>query len=321
MDSAAVDFAFKYPFSPEAKRLIEEMKITKIEGKYIELAKSQLDEVLNSGKLEYVKISYTPSKVDFVITYAYSRMLLAALRNQGLIQQYARAHALRSAAALEGDDVDNIIKLGSALKLRLARCQDSICINFIDYIMNKPDGDEYALANVPVSKGMAILDKHLAIKILEMSIAEYISSEPLPKKEEIPKELVSASKELKIPIKNVDYKLSGGGGWIDRLLQIPIADCRHRTVNLILAPYLVNIKGLDVDKASDIISKYIQLCKTVNPDTKINDRYIKYQCEYAKKHGTKPLSLKRAKTELSAIDFNLIAGEEEGVGAKTNDKK
>ena len=36
-------------------------------------------------------------------------------------------------------------------------------------------------------------------------------------------------------------------------------------------------------------------CKIIDPNTKITDSYIRYQCGYAKKRGLKPLSFKRAK--------------------------
>lgn len=125
--------------------------------------------------------------------------------------------------------------------------------------------------------------------------------------------MLEYSKSIKIPAPKVQIRKGAGNiMWIDRLLATPIPDARHRTVNLILAPYLVNIKGLPVEKAIETISNYIALCKTINPDTKITDRYIKYQCEYAKAHGLKPLSLARAKTELgSGIDFVMLLGEEE----------
>jgi hypothetical protein len=75
-------------------------------------------------------------------------------------------------------------------------------------------------------------------------------------------------------------------------------------VNLILAPYLVNSKGLEVEQASRIIVDYIERCKQIDPSTKINERYIEYQCNYAKKRGLRPLSLDRARELLGdQIDF------------------
>jgi hypothetical protein len=75
-------------------------------------------------------------------------------------------------------------------------------------------------------------------------------------------------------------------------------------VNLILAPYLVNTKGIDVEQAAKIIIEYIDRCRAIDPNTKINERYIEYQCDYAKKKGLRPLSLSRAK-ELLGEQINF----------------
>ena len=76
-------------------------------------------------------------------------------------------------------------------------------------------------------------------------------------------------------------------------------------MNLILAPYLVNTKGLDVEQASRRIIVYIERCKQIDPSTKINDRYIEYQCNYAKRKGLRPLSMERARELLGEhIDFD-----------------
>ena len=89
--------------------------------------------------------------------------------------------------------------------------------------------------------------------------------------------------------------------WIERLLQTPIPDVRHRTVNLILAPYLVNVRNMSPEEAFKVINDYIERCKKVNPDTKIGEQYIRYQCNYAKKRGMRPLALQKAKELLGGL--------------------
>jgi hypothetical protein len=42
--------------------------------------------------------------------------------------------------------------------------------------------------------------------------------------------------------------------WIEKLLQTPTADYRKNAVNLILAPYLINVKKLSYDDALNIIN-------------------------------------------------------------------
>jgi hypothetical protein len=48
--------------------------------------------------------------------------------------------------------------------------------------------------------------------------------------------------------------------WIEKLLETPIADYRKNAVSLILAPYLINIKKLSYDAASNIINSWLSKC-------------------------------------------------------------
>jgi len=77
--------------------------------------------------------------------------------------------------------------------------------------------------------------------------------------------------------------------WIEKIFEIEIDDGRHRVVNLILAPYLVNIVGMDVDKATDKIYEWVEHNKELSY-TQITRDYIKYQVEYALKRELQPLS-------------------------------
>ena len=48
--------------------------------------------------------------------------------------------------------------------------------------------------------------------------------------------------------------------WIEKLLQTPIDDFRKNAVNLILAPYLINVKKLSYDAALNIINGWLGKC-------------------------------------------------------------
>ena len=48
--------------------------------------------------------------------------------------------------------------------------------------------------------------------------------------------------------------------WIERLLETPIDDYRKNAVNLILAPYLINVKKLSYDAALNIINGWFGKC-------------------------------------------------------------
>jgi hypothetical protein len=57
---------------------------------------------------------------------------------------------------------------------------------------------------------------------------------------------------------------TGGIGWIDRLLQTPIADWRKTAVALILAPYLLTIKRMSYEHAYNTIMHWAAACSQLS---------------------------------------------------------
>lgn len=309
---AELDFAYKYPFSEEAKKIIKELGLKKVESAHLLVGKSRLEEALQKEKLEYKSTSY--GKADNIIAYAYARMLASAMKNKTAISRYAAAEAKRAADALRVDKSGTeITRLAKELGVNVSHADGRVVMGFASYLNNMPREESFSLTNQRLYVGNVMLDRGQAIKVIEVAIKNAIEKSLPIKQEELPKLVIENAKGIKVPAAKVEIPRAKGGSinWIDKLLATPIHDCRHRTVNIILAPYLVNVKGMTPEKAAETISHYIALCKTINPDTNITDRYIKYQCEYAKKKGLKPLSLKRAKSELGGgIDFVSLLGEE-----------
>jgi hypothetical protein len=306
-----LDFAYKYPFSDEGKVIIKEIDPKNIDQKHLIIGKARVEEALERGRIDYVAMDY--GRVDFVIGYVYARMLVSALKSAGSIARYAGAEAARATDALLKDSDDNLIRLAGELGLGVKRnAADSFSLGFAQFLANMPSEQDYTLANHRLDRGVVTLDRYQTIKTMGVAITKSVIKGLPIKTMEMPRAVLEYAKEVKIPIPKVEVRRGPGNiYWIDKLLATPIFDARHRTVNLILAPYLVNIKGMPVDKAAGIISNYIALCKVVNPDTRITDRYIRYQCEYAKAHGMRPLSLARARNELGgSIDFDVVFGEE-----------
>ena len=63
--------------------------------------------------------------------------------------------------------------------------------------------------------------------------------------------------------------------WIEKLLNTPISDFRKNATNLILAPYLVNIKKLSYQQSFDILTDWLQKCNSFkkldfNPNYMVN---------------------------------------------------
>ena len=307
-----LDFAYKYPFSSEAKELVGRQR-NEISVKYLESCSRHLENALNK-RLGYSRVSIGSAKLDYLMAYLYSRMVLSAARRKDIIAEYAAAEAARSADAMLASEKEDMLKVAAELGLGIscafdlnnANPAEEFTIGFVDYVNNAPKIPEFGLVNQVMSAGMIRLNKTRMVKVVEQAALKEITKGLPIKAEDLPRQVVDFSKTLKFRTveKELSKKGSGREDWIERLLETPIADVRHRTVNLILAPYLVNTKGLEVEQASRRIIAYIERCKQIDPSTRINDRYIEYQCNYAKRKGMKPLSIERAKELLGGqIDF------------------
>jgi Primase X len=315
--NADIDFAYKYPFSNEAKAVIDELQITRIDQKYLAASRSHITAAIE-GELAYKNTSMTDMKADYLVTYVYSRMILSAMKDPQLIGRYSSAEAKRSAQALSESDMrelERIAKeLGATIEGEVAEKDDtavwsSLKVGFSDFLKYSSKAKGIELVNQRLSAGSVLLNKTDALKLFEEAMKGEISKGLPISANLLPKEITEFSKTLKTTIKVyvAPAKYSKTDNWVEKLLATPIADIRHRTVNLILAPYLVNTKGMSVDQATKIICEYIERCKLLDPATRVNERYVRYQCDYAKKRGLKVLSLDRAKELLgSALDINVL---------------
>ncbi|MGC8669623.1 MAG: DNA primase noncatalytic subunit PriX [Candidatus Micrarchaeia archaeon] len=306
-DESKLEFAYKYPFSNDSKDIIQQMNISKISYPYLQSAKNHIEMALN-GVLDYKRTNISSAKIDYITNYAYCRMLLSAYSNPIAIKKYAEAEAFRSSEALSLGTPDEFLRLSKQLGVSIFKRfapekENEFSMQFNEFLKYNEGINGLELVNQRLSGGAVIMDWNNSIRFMQAVISSKIK-EGLPiRRVDLPNEVVEFAKSASLSIKVQASSQNAGSqrGWIEQLLNNPIPDVRHRTVNLILAPYLVNVKGLAVEAATKVINDYIEKCKQLNPDTKITERYIAYQCEYAKKKGTKPLSQARAKELLGSI--------------------
>jgi hypothetical protein len=305
----SVDFAYKYPFAEEAKNLIKGMKFDKVDGGHLTGGFLRLQSALKEGRLDYRNMDYEKPKIDSIAGYVYCRMLVSATGSRILIKRYAEAEAKRSASALQMDSESNVLDVAKQVGIDANAKEDMFALGFIEFLQYAKQSEENALVNRSISNGMVSMDRHSFLQIVESAIEKAIEKGLPISRNAIPREVSEMARSIKVPVPKGRGGPIGKGGitWIEKLLYTPIPDCRHRTINLILAPYMVNVKNLEVDDAVKQISAYIETCRVVNPNTNITERYIRYQCEWAKKRGMRPLAFARAKNELfSSMDLDLM---------------
>ena len=297
MESEAekLDFAYKYPFSKAAMEIIGSAS-SKVEEKYLRLGKLRLEEDLGRRRPEFTAVKLNEIKRSIVVSYVYSRMLASALNDRYLLNVYINAESNRVRSALSSDETANAVELSKELGIPVTSEDGSFAIRFEQFLMNKQKGTGLQLVNRSLGNGMVYLSlAELSEIIAEAARKRIAANLPIGSKK-LPKEIIEYAKGVKRPVRKASVQQGGKVyRWIEKILETPIHDVRHRTVNLILAPYLINVRNMPEEEAEKIITEYIEKCKELNPDTNVNGSYIKYQCRYAKSKGLKPLSLKRAK--------------------------
>lgn len=301
-DDARLDFAYKYPFSPEAKAVVSGMR-GGFDNKALVAGMGRVQEAIDK-RLGFVRIPINSIRLAHLTSYVYARMVASSLRSASALNRYAESEAHRSAEALlEGNDAE-LVRVSEGLGMRIAGQDGAYALAFEDYVSAMPRSDRFALAKQLLRNGRVQLGRDMIIGFMENSMKrEILRGLPIPVKD-LPKEVVAQAKSIRLPA----MRPAAAAGrdaearyrWIERLLESPIPDVRHRVVNLILAPYFTNVRGLGEDEAAKAVADYIDRCRAVNPDTNINDAYIRYQCRYSKEKGMRPLSIERARELLGA---------------------
>jgi hypothetical protein len=297
MDSEAekLDFSYRYPFSKTAIGVISSAP-SRIEERYLKLGRIRLEEDLHKKAPIFEEVRLEEIKRAIVISYVYSRMLASALNDRYLLNLYINAESNRAKSILSSEKMQNLLRLSEELGIPILHEGDAFAMRFEDFLMNKRKGSAQSLVNANLHKGKVYLSAAELSEIIAESARKRIAANLPISAKNMPKEIIEYAKGVKRPVRKV--RAASGGKvyrWIEKILATPIHDVRHRTVNLILAPYLINVRNMPESDAAKIISEYIERCKELNPDTNVNQAYINYQCRYAKEKGMKPLSLKRAK--------------------------
>ena len=300
LDGNDLDFAYKYPFSNEARAIIA--AANSVEDRLVNAGRVRVEEDINGKSIVFHNTMMQDVKRMHVLSYVYSRMIISAIANKPYLDKYVLSEAKRARMALEYETLPNMLKLTSELGMELGYSGERFVIKFTKFLLLSSDLRSIPLVDQELVSGRVYLKKENALSLVESAIAKEIRKNlPIPPKE-LPARIMEESRLVKLPKLSPKVEIREGSyRWIEKILSNPIADVRHRTVNLILAPYLTNIKGMDEDAAASIILEYIERCKQINPDTKVNSSYIKYQCKYAKSKGMKPLSLEKARNLYTGV--------------------
>jgi len=95
--------------------------------------------------------------------------------------------------------------------------------------------------------------------------------------------------------------------WIEGLLKSSgISDCRQLTIDLVLAPYLVNIKKYDYDTAYNIIVQWLDRCGQKKPLGFTARRKVNYALNRSRREGMRPMKLNTMKEDYADMYEEIL---------------
>lgn len=107
--------------------------------------------------------------------------------------------------------------------------------------------------------------------------------------------------------------------WIDKLLNHPIGDGRHRALWHVFSPYLVNVRRVPFDQAETVLEEYLRKCGEVtplHPSPYAFKRLTRYYLKLAERDGYPPWKL-RTIEKLDPQLFDIL--KEAGVVEEPNE--
>ena len=85
--------------------------------------------------------------------------------------------------------------------------------------------------------------------------------------------------------------------WIEKLLDTGIEDCRKTCVGLILAPYLIHVKGLSFETSRQIIKNWLQKCDSLRKLDRGFDSRIRDALRSSQSNQIGPMSREKIKVD------------------------
>ncbi|MGA3020991.1 MAG: hypothetical protein ABSD68_03525, partial [Candidatus Micrarchaeales archaeon] len=80
VDADKLEFAYKYPFSREAKEVVAELQLSSIDEQYLQEGLSILKNAFKDGKIPHEKVrEMSEVKYRYLLGYVYARMLVSAV--------------------------------------------------------------------------------------------------------------------------------------------------------------------------------------------------------------------------------------------------
>lgn len=292
------DLELHYPFTPRSRKFFETIPIDEtLSSKEVILqAESRLLNAIGKG-------SYDPHLSELVEFLSFFVAALVASQDNYLANKFARKEAERARVFFISESPKskvNIMKECFGIYFDEGVLENHIYqVRLEDYLalVSKHDlikSPKWKLVNQSVNRGKVFFNDNLLNDLFTDCARSSINVGLMNlRKGTFPKQLLELKTRMLQYIPPSRKKAGKTYLYIEELMKYPVSDGRHRLVWLVLAPYLVNIKGLGEDEAIEKIRSYI----SVTGETREMKKFIEYNVKRARRNKLMPPTLRTLKLE------------------------
>ncbi|MEM4215821.1 MAG: hypothetical protein QXD51_01925 [Candidatus Anstonellales archaeon] len=268
------EFAVKFPFSNDAKRIIEEKK-PEIRDEIIERALERLRHAFRTGRVMMGTPISLQEKFEEIFIYAVSRIILASVNNPFLTNKYAVAWAK---SAYEKMSFEEAERIGKELGIEKVERDGEIFLPIGTYLEFAPEDVAYSLVNREIDSGYVKIKEREFLRIVQEGVKKHL--EKLPRGRVRDERIKKAGEQLLEFLPKVDARTTGAikgehPPCIKSLLeQVYKHENLGHHARWSLAVYFVN-KRVNTDAIVSLLSNL--------PD--YSEKKTRYYVEHAKKKG------------------------------------
>jgi hypothetical protein len=308
----------RYPFAPGVERYLRDSgfsiddiadpKSNSRAGDILTRAEGRMLEALEKKPTE---INYEDRFVE-ILSFVVAMIMVKSTSSTFLERAFARSEGTRSREAFREEEVGAMCNIMNSLfNLRMEpveklpwRASEEMRMRlqmrvpaerYLEVMagLQLLDNPRLALVNNTLHLGYIYLAKDRLVDIVQDQFSVFIFQRF--KKMERPVRLPQAMQEIvdkitpRLP-KPKAFQDSGQYRYIEKILESPIMDGRHRILWLILPPYLINVRKVSDEEAFETIMKYMQKCGWHETNA---ERLVRYNINRAKRIGLRPPRLER----------------------------
>ncbi|MGA1974095.1 MAG: DNA primase noncatalytic subunit PriX [Conexivisphaerales archaeon] len=308
----------RYPFIPGVETYlrdsgfsIDEISDPKTNSRANDILSRAQDRILEALEKKTSKIRYDDRFVE-IFSFIVAMIMVKAISSTFLERAFSRSEGMRSMEAFREERVGamcNImnglfdLKMETVEKLPWRASEDAkmrlqLRVPAEKYLevmagLQLLDNPRLALVNNILCRGYIYLSEERLVDIVQDQFSVFIFQrfKRMDKPVRLPPSMQEIVDRISVRLpKPKPYQDSGQYKYIEKILESPIMDGRHRILWLILPPYLVNVKKVTDEEAFEVIMKYMQKCGWHETN---GERLVRYNINRAKRIGLKPPRLER----------------------------